>query len=222
MQSRSPSVRFLQKKFDVFTNNLSYQEGISYFESILLHFPELRGEDFLCKLGFLYDHLALREKGDRKKKHENKAISLYQEALHYNARSFRALWGIARVWWHRKDKKALQYASRAYRLKKAIDGTSGLYAQHIGLIYESLGNFRGAERWLLRGMREHPDELGSYLNLVVFYRFLKRYDRAQYHAETLSLLFQKQPQSFRRSPWGLQIAEAIRDAGKPLPYRRSS
>jgi hypothetical protein len=63
MQSRSPSVRFLQKKFDVFTNNLSYQEGISYFESILLHFPELRGEDFLCKLGFLYDHLALREKG---------------------------------------------------------------------------------------------------------------------------------------------------------------
>lgn len=195
---------------------MEYDVAIKAIEKILSKNSTERTEDALQKLGFLYDHAALRQSTIKKKQLEEKAISLYQEVLAINPQSYRALWGIGRVWWHRKNKKAISYALKAYHLKRKLKKKSGLYPQNIGLIYEALGNMRRAEYWLLRGLKENKKDFGSYLNLVVFYRFVKKFDKAKKYAKQLEFHFKRTPKKFQDTPWGKKINEVIAEADQPL------
>ena len=217
------NINSINKIFERAANNYKYRWGIQKIEKLLKKNINFISEDILCKLGFLYDHLALKQKKiNLKKFYENKAIKLYQQALKINPKSHRATWGIGRVWWHRKNKRAISYATRAYRLKKINDGKIGLYAQNIGLIYEAIGNYKKAEYWLLRGMKENKKDFGSYINLEVFYRLIKNFNKAKKCAVKLKKLYDKESISFKKTLWGKKIQEIIQNADKSLKKKKSS
>lgn len=207
----------LNKIFERAMTNYKYEWGIKKIEKLLRNRPNFINEDILCKLGVLYDHFALNQKPGFKKKYENKAIKLYQQALRINPKSSRAIWGIGRVWLHRQNKRAIPYALKAYHLKKATKKDIGLYGQHIGLIYEALGDYKKAEYWLLKGMRESRKNFRSYLNLVIFYRFIKKFDKAKKYAYYAERLYEKEPNDFKKTKDGKKIKEFILNADKPLP-----
>jgi len=199
------------------TNNYAYAEGIKHLRRIQKQYPRLlKSEDFLMKLGLLYDHLAMGEQSTKKAKLEKQALALYQKALTLYPKSYRAWWGIGRIWWHRESKKALPYAKKARALAIQKGTASGLYTQNIGLIYERLGKYKLAERWLLKGRRENPRDWSAHLNLVTFYRLTHNFKESKKSAARVAKLFKKEPATFKKTPWGQKIQESMRDAGKPL------
>ena len=200
--------------FDRSTNHFRYRWGIWEIEKMLKTDRHLSSsENALCSLGLLYDHLPSRKTPLRqRRKYEDKALTLYRRALKVNPKSARATWGIGRVWWHRKNRKAIAYALRAYQLRKRSGERVGLYAQNVGLVYEFLGDYKNAERWLLRGLKENLHDFGSYLNLVVFYKLVGRLKDAKRYTLVLNKLYKKEPLSFKKTPWGKRITSVIRDA----------
>lgn len=210
----------LESIFKRATDNFRYRWGVSAFEKFLARHPSFFHEKSLCRLGLLYDHLALRE-SRRRRYYEEKALKIYRRVLRRVPNSYRATWGIGRVWWHRKNRKALPYARKAFLLaRKENKATRGMYAQQVGLVYESFDDFKSAERWLLRGLREHPTDWGLYLNLVVFYRYTRKFEKAKRFAGQLEKLFKKTSPQFRRTAWGKKIAQVIQEADRPLPLAR--
>ncbi len=213
MPGRSdPDRRKLLQIYSRAVNSFKYREGVIKIEKALRQRPDLADEEVLCKLGLLYDHWALKQSEIKRRELEDKALALYRRALRLNPDSARAWWGMGRVWWHRKNRKALTFALKAYRIKKRKKEPVGLYPQHIGLIYEFLNDHRKAERWLLRGARENPGDYGSYLNLVVFYNARNDVKQAGRHAMKLKELFAKEPHGFRATPWGKRINKIITEA----------
>ncbi len=207
----------IENVFLASTNTFAYTKGITRLCRIQKQHPHLlQSEDFLIKLGLLYDHAAIRERGAKKTKLEKQALALYQKTLTLYPQSYRAWWGIGRIWWHRENKNALPYAKKARALVIKKHGSSALYTQNIGLIYERLGKYTLAERWLLRGCEEDPRDWSTHLNLVTFYRLTHNFKKSEKSAARIAKLFKNEPAAFRKTPWGEKIQESIRDAGKPL------
>jgi len=195
--------------------NNKYLSGIVLLKKIQAQYGNFYDEGFFCKLGLLYDHAALSAKKKIKEEYEEKALILYRTVLKKNPSSCGAAWGIGRVWWHRKSKRAIRYAMKAYRLAKR-QGIKGLYAQNIGLIYEVLGDYKKAELWLFRGVKENPAEWGNYLNLVTFYRLMKDFDKSVYYADILKKKIKREPPKFWRTKFGKMIKQSIKEAGESI------
>lgn len=213
---------FIEKHFYAASNNFKYRRGIAVFENFLRKNPHvLNNELFLCRLGLLYDHLALRYKKDKKLFYEKIAINLYKKAIKINPDSYRATWGIGRIWWHRNSRRALKYAIEARKLAKKTGIKTSIYTQNVGLVYEFLKDYKNAEKWLLRGMKENPKDWSVYINLVTFYRLSKNFQEASEHANKLEKFIQKEPASFKKTKWWKIIKrECIENATKPLPQKR--
>ena len=208
----------LDKIFYDAVNNQKYRVAIRIFErNQRLNPLSSRNEKFLTRLGLLYDHLALKEKSrSRRTRLEKKALRLYRRALRQNPNSPSATWGIGRVLWHRKSRKAILFAKRAYLLSKKYGKEVGLYAQNIGLVYKSLQDNRKAELWLLKGMRYSPKDWGVYVNLVNFYLNTKKDSQsAEKYAKALEKKFKKELPSLRKSKWGQTILGLIHRARIP-------
>jgi len=211
---------YLEKIFYDATNNYKYRWGVNKFKTFLKKHPDLiKKEDILCKLGLLYDHLAFKEKNKRQV-HEKKAFELYKKALKYNPNSFRAVWGIGRIWWHRRNKKAIPYAIKAYKLAKKSKTDYGINAQCVGLVYEAIGDYKNAEKWLLKGIKIEPKNWGCYLNLVGFYRLIKQFSKSKFYAKKLESLFKKETKEFKKTLWGQKILQTIKDADKELKKKK--
>lgn len=198
--------------FDLSAKNYKYKEGIEKIEKIIEIHPELKNESTLCDLGFLYDHLALKQKNKLlKNKYEEKAFNLYRGAIKKNNQSINAIWGIGRVWWHRKDKKAIKYAIKAANLMKKLNGSAGLMLQNIGLVYEDLGDLKLAERWYLRGLKEEPNKFSGYYNLLNLYRKQERFKKIQKLLPIFKKLYQKETAKFKKTSWGKDILKKIKE-----------
>lgn len=198
------------------TNAFKYLEAIEVFERVLEKTPELKdNEDILCRLGMLYDHAAFQNK-NKKNFYEKKALSFYKKALKINPRSIKATWGIGRIYWHNSDKKAVSYAKKAYSLAKRDAKKFGIYIQNIGLVYQTLGKFKEAERWLKKGADTNPKDWAMYLNLVNFYRYTKQFKKSKKYSLILDKLFKKESRSFKKTPWGNKISQTIKDAEREL------
>lgn len=207
----------IKKIFEEATNNFKYKWGVQKIEKKLKQNKALITNNNLCDLGHLYDHLALQQKKTAlRKKYENQALRLYRRALKINLKSYRATWGIGRIWWHRNNKKAIPYALKAYHLRKRAKKDAGLYAQAIGLVYQSLKNYKRAEYWLLRGAKENKKDFGVYLNLVAFYRLIGDFKKAQKYALGLKELYNKESSKFKKTAWGKIIKQIIKNSDKPL------
>ncbi len=209
--------RLVENIFRKYSDSFEYKRGVVELRRILKKNSKLINPKSLSRLGFLYDHLVLQQKSkSSRKKLEDKALSLYRQALRLNPNFTGAVWGIGRVWWHRRSNKAIPYALRAYKLYKKEGGKGGLYAQNVGLVYESLGIYREAEKWLLKGLAENDKDFGVYLNLVVFYRLTHKFTKAKFFSKKLDQLYREEPYKFRRTPWGRRIQDVIKNADQPL------
>ena len=210
-KSKEDKSKKIEEIFRAAANNYRYKWGIQQLEKLGRKNREMtRNYFFLCHLGLLYDHLALKKKGQERKKLEDKAIKFYQKAIKINPKFPGAVWGIGRVWWHRKSKKAVQYAKRAFRLAKTSDLPAGLYAQGVGLAYKALGDYKKSEWWFIKGIKEDPDDWGVYVNPALFYKNVKKDKRrVLMYTKKLEKLFQKSPRSVKETLWGKTIAKDI-------------
>lgn len=133
--------------------------------------PESINEEIvLTKLGFLYDHLAVYTDNKKEKdKHEREAFKIYNKVLKKNPNSVNAVWGIGRIYWHNKNKKAIDYAKKAAKI--ATKESEEMYPMYmnVAVVYESLGQFDRAEYWYLKITKKCPKFLGAYLNLAELY-----------------------------------------------------
>ncbi|MBI2482325.1 MAG: hypothetical protein HYV76_02075 [Candidatus Vogelbacteria bacterium] len=195
--------------------NYNYKKAIQDIEKILKKHPILRDEQRLCDLGMLYDHQAMVEKNVLKRKeYEKTAFKLYREILTINPGSMYdsyALWGIGRIWLHRKNKKALKYAKEAAVLTKKMTGKAGGMLLNVGLVYDELGNYKQAERWYLKTIKEDPGQLGLYINLTTLYFKYRRLDRLKKILPTLKKLYEKEPDQFKQTKWGEFINGKIKE-----------
>ena len=123
--------------------------------------------------------------------------------------SLSALWGIGRVWWHRKSKKAISYAKRVYFLAKKTGLPTGLKAQIIGLCYKAVNNHKRAEYWLLRGDREGPSDSGTVLNLCQFYFDIGNLNKSVVYAKKLKIMLKHENKEFRFSRFAKNIEKFI-------------
>lgn len=183
-----------------------YKIAIKKTEEILKNNPHLEDEQRLCDLALLYDHqAALEENIDARKKYEKKAFELCRRVLSINPGSIYdayAMWGIGRIWWHRKNKKALKYAKKAASLMKEKTGETGGMIVNIGLVYDTLGNYHRAEYWLLKALCEDPKQLGLHYNLARFYHKHNRMNKLKRCLPTLKKLFNEKDENYKKSDWG--------------------
>lgn len=209
-----PTLETFETIFKEANHNKKNVWGIKRFESLLNKYPEFRkNESVLHRLGLMYDHVFLKDPA-KQKPYEDKAISIYKAILKINPDSYKATWGIGRVWWHRKNKKALPYVLAAYDLIKKVKDPAapkGLYTQNVGMIYEMLGDMRNAEQWYKKGIKVTPEDWGVYLNVIGFYNRQKNPAKAKPFLPKYAQLLKKEPKEFFDTAWGKQVLNIIKD-----------
>lgn len=196
----------------------TYGEGISQIQRLLKREARkgLSGIT-LEQLGFLYDHAALQKRDSAARRaYEQQALSYYRRAIRLNQKDPFSMWGIGRIWWHRKDKRALLYAQKAYRLAKICKIDFGPFGQNIAFIYDEIfEKYAFAERWYLRALKEEKRKtVRSYANLVQFYVKHGKDAQARRFARKMNLLFKKTPLEFQASRSGRRLSQIISKAFK--------
>lgn len=153
--------------------NKRYRPAIAIYEKYLRRYALTANQQY--QLALLYDHIAMMNQGRLKKKifhaYLKKAEGLYCKILKENPRYFHALYGVGRIYHIKKEyKKGLRFQIRAYRqMLKLPRNQRGALA--IGSIYESLGDYKNAERWYRKEHHDAPRrDFGTTLNLFLFYR----------------------------------------------------
>lgn len=206
-----------QKRYDIAIKNA---------EQILKRFPKLKTQRNLNDLGLVYDHAALFKINKvQKRRYEEKALKLYKKILYLDSNSIYvpyAVWGIGRVWWHRKNRKAIKYAIRAAELMKQITGKAGLMISNIGAVYEELGDLKEAETWYKKGVKESSKELGAYLNLVDFYYKTKNFSLVKKYIPKLYETYDLQTRNFKDTAWGKRVMRKIIKYEKSIKERRGA
>ncbi|HDQ16810.1 MAG TPA: hypothetical protein ENN31_01660 [Candidatus Vogelbacteria bacterium] len=187
-------------------SNLEYEKPIKKIESIIKKYPQVIDEQRLLNLATLYDHQAFTEKTTKKRlEYENKAIKICQGVIKKNGDSVHtayALWGIGRVWWHRKNRKAIIYAKQADRMmRKVTKGEEGMPLS-VAVVYDILGNYRRAEYWYLKTIKETDDKFGVYFDLLSFYFEQKRYKKVYDILPITKKLYSKFPEEFKKTKTG--------------------
>lgn len=201
----------IDRIFSRAADSFSYWEGIKQIERLIKRNPKLLdSENVLLKMGMLYDHFAMQSQSMQKRKiFEKKALNFYQSALKINPKSHGAVWGVGRVWWHRKSKKAISYAKQAYLLAKQNGANAGAYAQNVGAAYRAIGNLKRSEFWLIKGAKESPKDWSVYLNLISFYKSNGDVNKISIYKKKLNLLFGKEPPEKQETQWGKIIKKMI-------------
>lgn len=214
--SRQEPKKQINNIFDKAACDFAYGEALSQIQEILRKYPDSRDDRVLCKLGFLHDHLAAFEKNKKLvKEHESFALKAYQEALKFNPRSSGAIWGIGRIWWHRKDKRALIYAKRAAKI--AIEDDPKMFPMYMNLavVYETLGNFKRAEYWYKRIIKEIPDFWGAYYGLANLYYSESNVKRRKIKLKEilpdLLRLYKKESRKLKGSKFGNQTRQRVEE-----------
>lgn len=139
----------------------------------------------MCELGFLYDHRALfRKKKSLRLVDEKKALALYNKALKIHPKSIDALSGIARVYWHRADQRAIVL----YRKLMPLYPTYRKWVafQNVGNAYFERGDYILAEKWYRKAMQSKGKGKGHglYFNIAKLYYFTNRRDKINYYIGT--------------------------------------
>ena len=97
-------------------------------------------------------------------------------------------------------------------LRKKKGDESGLMAQTVGLVYESLGDTKNAERWFIKGIEDNPKSMDVYVNPISFHLRNGNKKKAALYAKKLEPLFKKEPSSYRNSKFGKKIKDLIKKA----------
>lgn len=214
--------RSIEAVFDQAVNNFNYRSGIRQIEKILAQHPEWENDQTLSWLGLLYDHQALRSDGLSRRQLEEKAFRLYRRALRFNPQSPSALWGIGRIWWHRKSKKAIKYATQAARNAYKQNGSFTKFF-NLAVVYETLGNPKRAEYWYRKVIEKEPSYWAAYYSLINLY-VSGSFANKQKKIEKLIPAFEKNYKSaskeIRASKWGQMIQDRIEQISRDQKTER--
>ncbi len=176
----------LNNECDIADARRSYRQAIDTFERYRKEYEF--DEQYLYKLGVLYDHLYLF-KTSKIKNHQkrnrlaklylNKAKQLYREVVSQNPHNLFGYRGLARVAEARnKHQEAIRYAKKAFSIWKTIPRKQK-GALGIGTFFESAGQIKDAEKWYRRELSVLGEkDIGAVANLMRFYQRTKKIDEA--------------------------------------------
>lgn len=172
-----------------------YGWGIRVFESARKKF--VFDEFLLCRLAFLYDHLAFRYaksksviSRERLRRCLAEAEKIYRSVININRNNLFAWKGLSRIYQTRGDyRNALRYVFKArtilYGRPRRARGPLA-----IGSIYLEKGDHKNAELWFKKELNDlGRNSFGANANLLMFYINRKRYKEAlPYALKTEQLL----------------------------------
>ncbi len=123
----------------------------------------------------------------------SKAEEIYRTILKEDPSYFHAWYGIGRIYNVRKMyKKGLAFQIRAYHaMMKLPREQRGALA--IGRTYENIGDYKNAEAWYLRELRDGPrNDFGATLNVFMFYKNRGQQKRALHYATKVEKLLKEE------------------------------
>ncbi len=202
--------------FEEATLTMSYKLGIKKAEKLMGKYNSSREISSRSweELGFLYDHAGFQTKNPiERKKLERKAFLFYKKSLTKNQKNINAVWGIARIWWHRKSKRALSYAIQAYRMHKKTTRRND-FGGNVGLIYESLGKYKKAAEWYMKTLKttrrsDIDARLVIYSHLTRLYYHQKELQKLRYYQDKSKKLYDVKDLKFKRSATGRFLLRSI-------------
>jgi tetratricopeptide (TPR) repeat protein len=193
----------------------NYRDAIRDIETILKIHPEAVTSLTLSQLGLLYDHAPRYAKnGKEKALFNNEALRLYRKALKRDPDNFDAIWGIGRLWWHKKDPRALPYSIKAYETKKRLTGKID-WGLNVAVVYASLGRPKEAEKWLLKTIPKQGSRIAWYAELVRLWEN-NRYRPALRYRPSLVRSFSRQNSGFKASLIGVNISRLLQESKHAL------
>ncbi len=201
----------LKKQFEAFAFDLKYAEGIKYFEAQTQTNPALLHDTHvLYMLAFLYDHQAEYKEGSERKKLEQKAEELYQTILRTEPHNTDAIWGLGRVYWHRRDRRALDYAMQAYTVAKKQKEPLGGYMNIVGVVYLSFAEYKKAETWFKKALASGDVDTDSlYLNFLQLYKETDNKKKGRVYLEKLEHSLRTAPIKIKKSAFCQKLAKQI-------------
>ena len=194
-------------------NNSSYSKTLKELESYYKKYEF--DDELLYHLGMLYDHLGqiflngFKVKIDKKKAnlYFKKALDIFNESLDKNPNSYRALYGIGKVYRNTKQyKKALSYSKKAYKIaiKEKANSVYG-----IGFIYEMMNKPKEAEKWYLKEIKDRGvNNFVAITNYIIFSNRTYK-NKMESIAKKALELYKKEPSSFKNTIFGHQIKQDI-------------
>lgn len=167
-----------------------YQSGIRIVKNTLKTAP--LNLNFWYYLGMFYDHLPGLT-------NEKKAIACYEKIKELDPKSVYWAFGLGRIYWHRKDLRAVRYYKKAYQLSRDCAGKFSAMV-NIGNAYMAISKFRSSENWYLRCLRflprlkslhENIDRFHLYFALADLYKEWGKYNKALKYARLSVSIFKK-------------------------------
>ena len=186
--THTPSKKDLRKAYWSALTDMQYGRAIAIYEKYAKK-KRLSPKE-TADLGLFYDHRApFRRVKALKKRDEARALALYKQLVTTQSGKIYGLNGIARIFWHRTDPKAILYYRKALPLYPKDKRWIGY--QNLANAYFSLGYYRVAERCYSKALRAEGKGKGHgfYYNLAKFYYFTHEPKKtASYLRKALRLL----------------------------------
>jgi len=218
MKSQQKNTLFEEVAREIFnraTYKGKYKNAVLEMERLIKKYPNEKSSIVFYQMGFLYDHLALNQKGKMQRLSEERALQSYKKSLEYDPNNYFSIWGIGRVWWHRKDKRAIGYAKQAYKMAKKISKEGGAFAQSVGVVYEVLDNDKRAEYWYLKSVKEEKRKAsGSYANIIEFYKKKGNIKEVRHYAKKMEKLYARESEDFKKTSFGKHLLKILNSVKK--------
>ena len=179
--------------------NFKYKEAIYFYENLLKKY-QLSAKD-LCDLGLFYDHLSIFDKSEaeNKAKNERKAIKCYKKAEEINPRELAVFEGLGRIWWHRKNKKALFFYMKGLRLAQTLRKKSE-FLEYLGNAYMRLGKVERAIEDYKKSLRLKPiSKFSLFNNLAFAYRKINNQEKAREYARKALQLLKRRSREYKKT-----------------------
>jgi tetratricopeptide (TPR) repeat protein len=81
-------------------------------------------------------------------------------------------------------------------------------------MYAQIKDFKNAEKWLKKALKEKNNDWGIYLNLMNFYTSQLNYVQAKKYGRILREKIKVEPKSFFKTPWGQFVQNNISEVLK--------
>lgn len=176
-----------------------YRKAIEFYESLLKNF-QLSARD-LCDLGLFYDHLSIFNQNEKKNRarNEEKALQYYHQAQKLNPSELAVFEGLGRIWWHRKDKKAIIYYQKGLEIASTPRKKSE-FLEYLGNAHKRLGEPKKAIKCYQQALKMNPiSKFSLFNNLAFAYQKIGQQEKARDCARKGLRLLKKRSKEYRNT-----------------------
>jgi len=173
-----------------------YKRGLTELNKL----NDTSGPAMIYAKGLLYDHLAMSEKNQsRRREWIQKAKKQYFSLLEVDRNSVKGLWGLGRIALHEK-----KYSDGIRFYKRAVNAHPESRSAKLSLAtaYLWASKYPSARRIFLEDISAHGKSFRTLYQLALLERNAKRPRQASTYASQALELWKKQPAKFRQSIGG--------------------